>query len=398
MTKNAHIWVVLMSFACATANAQELPANQVAPTRQPSLPSDERQTATSGSATGDADTSAAKADAKPRGVTIVPFAMLGYTPEMGVVLGGAAVGVYRRPLDSGARDSQVLLGGSVSVKKQAALAIKPDIYLFGDNVHLGGTLKVSRSPAVFYGIGGNTRAEDKEDYTPATFEVEVSPKWRFLRRMYLGLDARLGATRMDQTEPGRMLDNGSIAGSSGGRTVQIGFTGFYDTRDVTTYPLHGHIISMLARVALPSLTSDFKYRELIIDARKYWLLPWAERHVFAAQALAELRDGVPPFYEIGLLGGENTMRGYYKGRFRDRNYLALQVEYRMPLFWRFGAVCFASAGEVAHSLGDVSGSLVKFAAGGGLRFAPRKNVPVHIRLDVAYGNEALFYLNISEAF
>jgi hypothetical protein len=398
--KNAHYWAMLVLFTCASANAQELPANgsEAESMQPPKVPSDEPQTATRGQASGDAETATAKTDAKPPGVSIVPFAMIGYTPEMGVVQGGAAVGVYRRPLDSGARDSQILLGGSVSVKKQVALALKPDIYFFGDDLHLGGTLKISRSPNVFYGIGNNTRAEDSENYTPVTFEFEISPKWRLLPGMYLGLDGRFVGTSMDQTKPGGMLDSGSIAGSSGGRTVEIGFAGFYDTRDNTLYPHHGHIISLLVRAALPSLSSDFKYRVLIIDARKYWSLPWGDRHVIAAQALAELRDGAPPFYELGLLGGENTMRGYYKGRFRDRNYLAMQVEYRLPLFWRFGAVCFASAGEVAYSLSDVSASPMKFAVGSGLRFAPKKNVPVNIRLDVGYGNEPLFYLNINEAF
>jgi len=41
---------------------------------------------------------------------------------------------------------------------------------------------------------------------------------------------------------------------------------------------------------------------------------------------------------------------------------------------------------------------VKFAGGGRLRFAPVADVPVNSRVDIAYGNELLFYVNLGEAF
>jgi hypothetical protein len=44
------------------------------------------------------------------------------------------------------------------------------------------------------------------------------------------------------------------------------------------------------------------------------------------------------------------MRGYYEGRFRERQLYAVQAEYRAHLFWRVGAVGFASLGGVARDI------------------------------------------------
>lgn len=74
------------------------------------------------------------------------------------------------------------------------------------------------------------------------------------------------------------------------------------------------------------------------------------------------------------------------------------MAYRAPLFWRIGGVAFASAAMVARSLDDIDAGAIKPAGGLGLRFAPLEDVPVNIRLDVAYGSELSFYLSVGEVF
>ena len=76
----------------------------------------------------------------------------------------------------------------------------------------------------------------------------------------------------------------------------------------------------------------------------------------------------------------------------------MQVEYRLPLFWRIGAVAFGGAGVVAPSVSAFDRAKVYASGGGGLRFAPSKKAPVNIRLDVAYGDEPRFYLDVGESF
>ncbi len=57
-----------------------------------------------------------------------------------------------------------------------------------------------------------------------------------------------------------------------------------------------------------------------------------------------------PFNQLSMMGGEMMMRGYYFGRYRDKNYLAAQAEYRFLPFdfsRRLGGAVFGAVGAVS---------------------------------------------------
>jgi outer membrane protein assembly factor BamA len=103
---------------------------------------------------------------------------------------------------------------------------------------------------------------------------------------------------------------------------------------------------------------------------------------------------------LGRLGGFEMMRGYQDNKYRDRNYLAAQLEYRFPVYWRFGGVAFASAGEVAGGLGDFSLEHTRFAFGLGLRGVVEMEEHIPFRLDVAFDSSMNpnVYFGLLEAF
>jgi Omp85 superfamily domain len=328
---------------------------------------------------------------------VVPFALPAYQPETSWLLGGAAALVYQPPEHSGRRESQLLLAGAASLRKQFSIILSSDVYALEDRMHLGGTLSAARFPDVFFGMGNATSASAKEPYTPTYYEFELSPKWRVLPALYVGPSGRIQVARIAGQPPGGLLDRGEVPGEHGGTTVQLGASVLWDTRDSTLYPRSGALVRAQVRVALPALGSDAAFDLVRLDGRGYLTMPYAP-HVVAVHALIELRGGEPPFYDTGKLGSSEMMRGYFEGRFRDRQHLALQAEYRSPLFWRVGGVAFASVGSVGRRLDAEMLSALKPAAGVGLRVAPVADVPVNIRLDVAYGSDLSFYLNVGEAF
>ncbi|MFP2924320.1 BamA/TamA family outer membrane protein [Pyxidicoccus sp. 3LG] len=337
----------------------------------------------------------ASQDAEGR-FSIVPFALPAYQPETSFLLGGAASLVYQPTSGSGRRESQVLMAGAASIKGQFTLMLQPDVYFLDDRLNLTATASAAKFPDRFFGTGAYTRMEDEETYTPVYFEVELSPKWRVAPRLYVGPTVRGQHARISDVADGGAIH--SVTGAAGGTTLQLGLTALYDSRDNTLNPLTGFLARLNLRRASEDWGSDYTFDLLRLDARRYFMLPWAERHVFAIQGLVELRRGEPPFYDTGRLGGMEMSRGHLEGRFRERQHLAAQVEYRAPLFWRFGGVAFASAATVARSLDEIEAEAIKPAGGVGLRFAPLTDVPVNLRLDVAYGSELSFYLNLGEAF
>lgn len=328
---------------------------------------------------------------------IVPFAIPAYQPETSGLLGVAAMVTYQFEKPSDRRDSQVPIAGAVSLKKQYTVISQPDLWLLRDALHVAATLSASHFPDTFFGIGNDTREADAEAYTPNFLEGELSVQPRVVRGLYVGPSIRSQWTDLVHVEEGGLLEQGRVTGARGGLVVQGGVSGVYDTRDETLYPRRGQFIQGYVRFARREVGSDYRFAVGGLDARQY-VTPYG-RHVLAFEALLELRSGSPPFYELGRLGGGSIMRGYFQGRFRDSNYAAVQAEYRLPIVWRFGAVAFVSMGRVAASAEELARlSGLRFAGGGGLRVAPFSDVPIHIRLDIAYGNEPSVYLGVGEAF
>ncbi|HWO56123.1 MAG TPA: BamA/TamA family outer membrane protein [bacterium] len=104
-----------------------------------------------------------------------------------------------------------------------------------------------------------------------------------------------------------------------------------------------------------------------------------------------------PFYELAKLGGSQLLRGYKTGRFRDRGYAALSLEYRWPLWRRIDALLLSDHGRVFHDLlRDFEFSDFRSSYGGGLRFW---NNAGHLALLVAKGTDEWgFYINFGDSF
>ena len=96
------------------------------------------------------------------------------------------------------------------------------------------------------------------------------------------------------------------------------------------------------------------------------------------------------------------MRGYYLGRFRDKNLIAGQVEYRILPFSfskRVGASVFMSIGQVFGDDRSLKWGQFLPAGGAGLRFLIFPEKDIYTRLDMAFTAEGSgIYFFIGEAF
>jgi outer membrane translocation and assembly module TamA len=98
------------------------------------------------------------------------------------------------------------------------------------------------------------------------------------------------------------------------------------------------------------------------------------------------------------------MRGYYSGRYRDRNLLDIQSELRYRLNNRFGAVLFTGTGTVwGRTAFAFDNFKPHFGAGFRYFFDPAKGLSVRM----AYGistkikieeRQSGFYISLGEAF
>jgi outer membrane protein assembly factor BamA len=149
--------------------------------------------------------------------------------------------------------------------------------------------------------------------------------------------------------------------------------------------------------------SDVEYSRIISDTRFFKSIN--KRDVLAMQLLGEFNfGGEVPFNQLSQMGGKNMMRGYFRGRFRDQNQIAAQVEYRfLPLKLgfskRLGATVFGGVGDVFEDWNQLSIKDIKWSAGVGARFLLFQQKDVYLRVDYAITpDENGFYIGVGEAF
>jgi hypothetical protein len=94
-----------------------------------------------------------------------------------------------------------------------------------------------------------------------------------------------------------------------------------------------------------------------------------------------------PFFMVPTLGGSSTLRGYPSLRFRDRNSLLLQAEWRIMASRYLDSAVFYDAGKVTEHKSDLDLNGLKHDYGFGLRFHAPNITP--LRFELAKGSEGL---------
>jgi outer membrane protein assembly factor BamA len=323
-----------------------------------------------------------------------PIPVVFYQPETGWGFGGALLHTLRLARD--ARTSTNFMALVYTVKKQYSASLQSELYSAGDRFVLVGELMGSHFPDKFYGLGNETLADTSDDYTLDQARVALEGRVRIEPHVYLGPTVLYQWTDVKDSVAGGLLTP-AISGTAGGTISGVGAGLVVDTRDNTLAPRHGAFAVLRARWQDGAIGSDYDYLRYELDVRGY--LPIVRGHVLALQAIATGNTGEPPFFDLAKLGGANVFRGSYEGRFRDRQRMAVQTEYRMPVWGPVGVTVFGSAGQVLRSWGDFRAGDLHYAGGGGIRVRLSKADRVNLRVDLGFGpGESGVYFALGEAF
>ena len=164
------------------------------------------------------------------------------------------------------------------------------------------------------------------------------------------------------------------------------------------YPTTGTFLDFTSDFFSQGLGSKYSFQAYRFTFNKYGSL--SKNQVLAYNLFVCGTGGTPPFYGNCIYGTNNELRGYTAGQYLDRYMFATQLEYRLTLPWRFGAVGFGGVGEV------VPGGSQAFrinnllpGGGGGLRFQLSKEYRVNLRADFARGKDTWTWsMGVGEAF
>jgi outer membrane protein assembly factor BamA len=338
----------------------------------------------------------AEASIRRGGFVIAPVVY--YTPETHIAWGIVGIHYFRfghslRP----SRLSHYRFNLVRTQNRQSIAEIDYEFYLQGGRFLLDGQVKYSLYPDRFYGIGDRNSEADREDFSSRNWRLQMNWQRRWGGNLFAGLHMELFSLHVMETESGGLLAAGETPGSRGGRLSALGLFGKWDSRDNTFSPARGAYCALFLNFFTPALASDFTFTQLILDARKY--VPLSASQILAVQGVVKSVWGDCPFQTLPMFGGLNLLRGFYEGRYRDRNMLAVQAEYRRPLWGRFGFCGFAGAAQVQDKISRLAFKEFHVAGGIGLRFKFNRRENLNIRLDAGFaGPTPAFYLTFAEAF
>ena len=272
-------------------------------------------------------------------------------PYIGSVLegGGLAVGPgYRSRFgDSGSIEAHA--AWSLKNYKGAQMTLTAPA-VAGGRVTFAAQLEAVGAPEVaFYGIGNNTRSDDRNGYSYSSTQAGFLTRLQASRALTfdvgidaMRLEANLANTPGDSLTPNYARSRVSAA---------------FDTRTSPGYTRRGG----LYRVDGSSYhqTNGSGHSFIRFDAEAQQFIPLVrENQVIALRALASTtgtgNGHEVPYFLMPSLGGSHTLRGYSAGRFRDRNRLLLTGEYRWTAGPFIDMALFLDAGRVSPAASDLA--------------------------------------------
>lgn len=325
-------------------------------------------------------------------IKVLPVPAFGHTPETGTYVGAVCLFTLDFYRDTLTRTSNAKLEFNYTWRKQVILEAGWNYFSREEKWYTQGTLQYSKFPDYYYGIGATTSDAAQVLYQSNRMVADVNLLKNINRKFFIGPRLRyINYYALSYDTTGNYhaeLVDANIAGG--------GFTALKDTRNNLLNPAAGAYLELTntynGSAGIPA------YSKLLADARGYKTV-WPNV-VIAGRFLNEFTFGNPPFYDYSLIGGDKKVRGFYFGRFRDKNLSTLQAEVRFKVVWRFGAALFGGISKLYPSFDKLSFNDIKPNYGAGIRFVIDRKQNINLRFDYALASDGQdgFYVSFGESF
>lgn len=335
-------------------------------------------------------------------LTGLPYAT--YTPQTKIqfgVAGGLQFKVPSARTDPGTRPSYLAANLAYTTKGQWLTFLENSLYTRQNRWWLWGRVSAGYFPLFYYGVGPYAERADTNLMKHRYLTLEGKALRRVRGAFSTGPHYRLESFfDVSWQFPSRIP--AGLPGGTGGKSSGIGWSAQYDNRNSTTTPTRGRYLMLDYLHQAGWLGSDFDYDQFALDARTYLPVRHA-RDVIALQLYGEWNGAEVPIQSMARLSDFSSAflaRGVYLGRFRDRNEMIVQADYRGHLKGRFGYVVFGSAGSVYGTGGTEVFDKLKYTYGAGLRFNVNPDDPLNLRADftlTSFGESGLS-IGATEAF
>ncbi len=341
-----------------------------------------------------------------RSGSFLPLPVFGYAQETGFEFGALSLySFYTDKADPLIRSSSITGLATFTTKNQSNFQLKADVWAPQNKYHYIGEIRYKSFPFNFYGIGNNTLQADEDVIIQKKFRLNTEIEKQMGKISYTGLNISFEDYQFEDKEVGGIFSTSSfINGRNGGKVVFIGLSQIIDSRNSNTYTIRGTYLKLNYSYAPNFFGNDsFEGSFTKLDFRTF--KSFNNTTVLGINANYQtLQGNNPPFYLMPQLGNDQMMRGYYSGRYRDENLLALQTEIRYRFNPRLGIVGFLGGGMV-YSSGAFNLHNIKPSYGGGFRYFFDIERGLSVRIDYGLGEkrsnekrQSGVYVSLGEAF
>lgn len=318
-----------------------------------------------------------------------------FSSDTGLGLGIIGMGLYRQDRrDTISQPSNVSIFGDITTKSSYTVGIFGTHVFPYDKGRIDYEIAANYFKEKFWGIGYEMGNNDANEGLMKRWKIGAKANflWEVARNVFIG--PSLTYDFADILE----IDRPELLGGQDRHVwnIGVGFSLAYDSRDIMTRPTRGVYLNVTQLFRPKFLGSGYAYATTDFRFNTYARL-W-EGAVIGGDLRGTLNFGNPSWATMSLLGNSSTMRGYYKGRYRDKHILQTQVELRQHIWHRNGVVIWGGLGTVFHKFSAIHAERLLPNWGIGYRWEFKKNG--NVRLDYGFGKRGMqgFVFNINEAF
>lgn len=329
---------------------------------------------------------------KVKKVKILPVPTFGYSPETGTYIGAVSLFTINLYQDSITRSSNSQVEFNYTWNKQIIVETEWNYFFKDESWFTQGLLHYSKYPDLYYGIGNNTSNSSEINFESNRIKADIELLKNIQNRWFAGIGFNyFNFSNIKYNHNIIFYPELKNESNWGFKLILL-----KDSRNNILTPTSGTYFKFANSFEF----SKTFYDQLTLDVRQYYRLGQKKHQVVAGRFYQSSVFNTPPFYDYALIGGDKLVRGYYYGRYREKNLSSIQLEYRTNLFWKLGLATFGGVSALYSDLTSISKTTFKPNLGIGFRFLVDKNDNTSIRFDYAVGNndQSGFYVSFGESF
>jgi len=261
----------------------------------------------------------------------------------------------------------------------------------------------------YYGLGPNLDPADYIQYRFETINLHATLLSRFRNTShFLGPVLRYNTMyRVKWNEDPSTLQWKRPPGFEGHATIGIGGRWVHDTRPQLVNPRQGHWWELACRFHPDLPHQNPGYSQWNLDLRQYIPIRYrsasrgpADDVLWAYRLFLHGAGQGVSFREMPALGGDNLLRGYFRGYARSLNLWAVENELRGMWGARLGWNLYQGAGQSGETWKSTITRSPLQSWGFGIRLLPNPRAGTLLRMDYARtaNGQVGVYFAVNEAF